>query len=113
MGTAVSPPLAQRRIISATYVNHNATSTGNFTGWSAWQSISNSGTSTTSHTLTGLTNGKEYRYHLRAVNAAGPGSVAPNAHPWFVSTTPAPPSLSVSNITENSVTLEVLDYSGQ
>ena len=31
-------------------VNHNATGTGNFTGWSPWTTISNSGKDTTGHT---------------------------------------------------------------
>ena len=75
-------------------VNHNATGTGNFSGWSPWRAIGGSGADTTSHTLTGLTNGREYRFHLRAVNADGAGAAAPDAHPWFVSATPqeaAPP----------------------
>ncbi len=73
-------------------VNHNATGTGGFTGWSSWQSISGSGAGTTSYTITGLTNGKVYRYHVRAVSASGEGGAAPNAAPWFVSATPkAPP----------------------
>ena len=72
-------------------VNHNDTSTGNLSGWSRWTSISGSGASTTSHTLTGLTPGREYRYHVRAVNSAGPGTGAPNAAPWFVSASPSAP----------------------
>ena len=47
-------------------VNHNDTGTGNFSGWSAWQNIADSEADTTSHTISGLTNGREYRYHLRA-----------------------------------------------
>ena len=72
-------------------VNHNATGTGNFSGWSAWTPIPGSDASTTSHTFSGLSNGKEYRYHLRAVNAAGAGAGAPNAAPWFVKAVPAVP----------------------
>ena len=52
-------------------VNHNDTATGNLSGWGSWQSIADSDADTTSHTITGLTNGKEYRYKLRAVNATG------------------------------------------
>ena len=66
-------------------LNHNATGTGNLSGWSAWTPIPGSDASTTSHTFSGLTNGREYRYHLRAVNAAGAGAGAPNAAPWFAS----------------------------
>ena len=69
-------------------VNHNDTGTGNLSGWGAWQSIANSGAATTSHAISGLTNGREYRYHLRAVNAAGNSAAAPNAAPWFVKATP-------------------------
>ena len=72
-------------------VNHNDTNTGNFSGWSAWQSISGSDSETTSHTLSGLTNGREYRFHVRAVNAGGPGTGAPNAAPWYAAATPEEP----------------------
>ncbi len=72
-------------------VNHNDTSTGNLSGWSAWQSIAGSNAQTTSHTFSGLTNGREYRYHVRAVNAGGAGTGAPNAAPWYVAATPEEP----------------------
>ena len=74
-------------------VNHNATGTGNLTGWSAWETVPGSGASTTSHTFTGLAGGREYRYHLRAVNGNGPSVGAPaSGPPWFASATPiAPP----------------------
>ncbi len=42
-------------------------------GWSAWTDIAGSGVATTGHTVTGLDNGKRYRFRVRAVNAAGPG----------------------------------------
>ena len=71
-------------------VNHNDTSTGNLSGWGQWTAIPGSGAATTSHTLAGLTNGREYRYHLRAVNTGGPGLAAPNAEPWYVNATPEP-----------------------
>ena len=45
-------------------VNHNDTSTGNLSGWTPWATVPGSGPSTTSHTFSGLTNGREYRYHL-------------------------------------------------
>ena len=95
-------------------VNHNDTSTGNFSGWGPWQSIAGSGTDTVSHVIDGLTNGKEYRYRLRAVNAGGAGGVAPTAYPWYVSATPheVPPTLVVENVTATSFTLRVSNLSG-
>ena len=72
-------------------VNHNDTSTGNLSGWGPWTAIAGSGANTVSHTFTGLANGKEYRYHLRAVNAGGAGGAAPNAPPWFAAAVPAVP----------------------
>ena len=69
-------------------LNHNDTSTGNLSGWGPWTAIPGSGASTTSHTFTGLTNGREYRYHLRAVNSGGASIGAPNAPPWFAAATP-------------------------
>ena len=69
-------------------LNHNDTSTGNLSGWGPWTAIPGSGASTTSHTFTGLVNGREYRYHLRAVNSGGASIGAPNAPPWFAAATP-------------------------
>ena len=93
-------------------VNHNATGTGNFSGWSDWTAIPNSGADTTSHTFTGLTNGREYRYHLRAVNDAGPSAAAPNAAPWFASATPAAANLVVDQVTGTTATLTLSNYDG-
>ena len=73
-------------------VNHNDTGTGNLSGWGPWTAIAtDSDSATTSHTFTGLTNGREYRYHLRAVNSAGNSTAAPNEAPWFASAIPAIP----------------------
>ena len=73
-------------------VNHTDTNTGNLSGWSAWQSIANSDADTTAHTLTGLSNGKEYRYKLRAVNAGGASKPGPQSSPWYVTATPEKPT---------------------
>ena len=56
--------------------------------WSAWTAVADSGATTTSHTVTGLTNGTEHRFKLRAVNAVGNGKAAPAASPWYVAATP-------------------------
>ena len=93
-------------------VNHNDTGTGNFSGWSDWTAIPNSGPDTTSHTFNGLTNGREYRYHLRAVNDAGPSAAAPNAAPWFASATPAAANLVVDQVTGTTATLTLSNYDG-
>ena len=74
-------------------VNHTDTGTGKLSGWRSWKNIPGSDSSTTSHTFTGLTNGKEYRYKIRAVVEIGegndaPGKPAPGAAPWYVSATP-------------------------
>ena len=83
-------------------VNHNATGTGNLTGWGPWTAIAGSGASTTSYTFTGLAGGREYRYHLRAVNGNGPSIGAPDfGPPWFVSATviaPPPPPAPPTNL---------------
>ena len=80
-------------------VNHNNTSTGRFSGWGAWQSIANSA-GATSHTVSGLANGSEYRFKLRALNAAGASAAAPSADPWYVAATtkplPKPTNLTVT-----------------
>ncbi len=45
--------------------------------WGAWTIIVGSRATTTSHTITGLTNGTEYAFELRAVNTSGDGVAAP------------------------------------
>ena len=57
-------------------------------GWGPWTKIAGSDASTTSHTVSGLRNGTEYRFKVRAVNADGASKPAPNASPWFVAATP-------------------------
>ena len=61
-------------------------------GWSAWTAIANSDADTTSHTVTGLTNGKEYRYKIRSVNTGGSSKPAPQSSPWYVAATPQEPT---------------------
>ena len=59
-------------------------------GWAEWAAISNptSAAGKLSHTFTGLTAGKEYRYKIRAVNSSGGSKPAPAAAPWYVAVTP-------------------------
>ena len=45
--------------------------------WGAWKAVPGSGPSTTSHTVTGLTNATSYRFRVRAVNAVGNGAASP------------------------------------
>ena len=78
-------------------MNHNDTSTGKLSGWSPWTIIPSSDSSTTSHTFTGLTAGKEYRYKIRAVTMVEgqddmASKPAPSAKPWYVSATAAGPT---------------------
>ena len=61
----------------------------NHTDGGAWTGYVSTGSAATSFTHTGLTNGKEYRYHVRACNGDGCGTAAPNAAPWWVTATPA------------------------
>ena len=57
-------------------------------GWSAWTSVPGSTRVTTAFTKTGLTNGTEYRFRLRAVNGDGPSDPAPAGSPNYVAATP-------------------------
>ena len=95
-------------------VNHNDTSTGNLSGWSPWTQIAGSDASTVSHVIGGLTNGREYRYHLRAVNSVGASAGAPNAAPWFASATPREPTptLIAENVTDTTATLSIGNWNG-
>ena len=56
--------------------------------WSAWTDIAGSTRVTTSFDKTGLTNGTEYRFKLRAVNGHGASLPAPRYWPWYVAATP-------------------------
>ena len=70
-----------------------------------WTDIPGSGAATTSHTVSGLTNGTEYTFRIRAVNASGNGEASDS-----VDTTPAGPPLAPADFTatggDMSATLE-------
>ena len=70
-------------------LNHNDTSTGRFSGWGPWTALYDVGVDVTGHVFKGLTNGREYLFRLRAVNAAGESGAAPDAPPWYVAAKPA------------------------
>ncbi len=63
------------------YQYRRKTDTGTY---GSWTDIPNSGDTTTSYTVTGLTNGTEYTFGVRAVNAGGNGAAS------TVTATPAP-----------------------
>ena len=79
-------------------------------GWSAWTAIPGSGADTASFTVDGLTNGTEYRFKLRAVNAHGAGK--PSGPPWYVAATPAEPTLTATDPTPTSAVLTLGNYDG-
>ena len=56
-------------------------------GWSDWTAVEGSATAVT---VTGLTNGTEYRFKIRALNAGGAGK--PSGPPWYVAATPMLPA---------------------
>ena len=61
-------------------------------GWGAWMQVSGSSASTLWFRVSGLTNGTEYRFKVRAVSASGvAGPPGPDAAPWFVAATPVRP----------------------
>ena len=63
-------------------------------GWGDWTAVAGN---VTTVTVTGLTNGTEYRFKLRAVNAGGAGK--PSGPPWYVAATPtltAPTGITVT-----------------
>ena len=71
--------------------------------WSRWQPIPGSDARTTSHTVTGLTNGTTYSFQLRARNAQGAGAVASvDATP---ATTPGAPRGLFADAADGLVTL--------
>ncbi len=71
------------------YQYRRKTDTGTY---GSWTDIPNSGDTTTSYTVTGLTNGTEYTFGVRAVNAGGNGAAS------TVTATPAPVPAAPTNL---------------
>ena len=67
--------------------------------WIDWTAVSGSDASTTSMTLSGLANGIEYRFMVRAVNANGAGDSAPDGDPGYIAATPRAPPGPVASVT--------------
>ena len=80
--------------------------------WSDWTAMPASDASTNSFRVSGLENGAEYRFKIRAVNSVGASRPAPLSAPWYVAATPAPPTLTADDATDNSVTLTIGNWSG-
>jgi len=72
-------------------------------GGNTWTSVPGSGASTTSYTVTGLTNGTAYNFAVRAVNAAGSGAAAMTAATPF--TTPSAPQSLTATPSDGQIAL--------
>ena len=84
--------------VDLTWTAGTSAEAGPTTGWQVqvddgdWSDIADSGADTTSHSVTGLTNGTAYTFSVRAVNSFGAGaSDSASATP---ATTPSAPSVS-------------------
>ena len=75
----------------STIIRYEYTYHENDVAVNVWYPIPNSNRHTTGYTVTGLTNGNTYRFHLRAVNYEGNGAVATAVSlPAIPATTPDP-----------------------
>ena len=77
--------------------------------WGGWTAVPNSGASTTSYTVTGLTNGATYKFKVRAVNA---GDGTPSDESASVSPEVGLVTLTASEITRTSATLTLANHTG-
>ena len=77
--------------------------------WDAdWTDISNSASTSLSHTLSGLTDGTKYRYKVRAVNTTGDGVESDES----AEATPADEALTASSVEAATATLTLGNYAG-
>ena len=87
--------------------------------YTAWTDIDGSGADTTEHTVTGLTNGTEYTFELRARNISGPGQAstatatprAPPAAPTGLSATAGDGQVTLSWTNPGDNTIRKYQYS--
>ena len=64
--------------------------------WGSWTPIEGSGASTTTHTVTQLTNGTAYQFRVRAVNATGDGEISDTVTATPEAFPPAPTGLTAT-----------------
>ena len=77
--------------------------------WDAdWTDVSNSASTSLSHTLSGLTDGTKYRYKVRAANATGDGVESDES----AEATPADEALTASSVEAAAATLTLGNYAG-
>ena len=70
-----------------------------------WTAISGSGATTTGHTVTGLTNGTEYSFQIRAVNEIGEGAASATESATPLPPLPAEPTGAALTIGDGQATL--------
>ena len=73
-----------------------------------WQNVSNSGSTSLSHTFSGLTDGTNYQFKVRAVNATGTSATSDASD----AAQPADETLTAGSVTHNAATLTIGNYSG-
>ena len=73
--------------------------------WGTWADVSSSSATTTSATVTGLTNGTEYSFGVRAVGLSGDGAEATVVATPLAATAPAAPTSLTATAGGGSVTL--------
>ena len=74
----------------------------------SWQDVSNSGSTSLSHTFSGLTDGTNYQFKVRAKNATGTSADSDASD----AATPAGRTLTAGSVTHNAATLTIGNYSG-